>query len=274
MAYEEESHSAGRRSGASDLLIPPGSYAYFQAMTTGAVSTKVGPNSVQPGGQEKPVEFNPVTRQFQECGREDSVKQNVWADESSYIVLENPCETDQGLVSPNSSNDRTPEKGLSIGSKVVVQGPTSFALWPGQIATVIQGHSLKSNQYLELVVRDPEEAKKNWSAATLVATPPSGNEEIESEGPSVAEQVQSGLTMGQRLIIRGTDASFYMPSTGIEVMANSKNEFVREAVTLERLDYCILVDEDGNKRYERGPAVVFPEPTERFVEDKGTRKFR
>jgi len=50
---------------------------------------------------------------------------------------------------------------------------------------------------------------------------------------------------------------------------------VRDALTLERLEYCILVDEDGNKRYERGPAVVFPSPTERFVENKDAgKKFR
>ena len=40
---------------------------------------------------------------------------------------------------------------------------------------------------------------------------------------------------------------------------------MREAVTLERLEYCILKDEDGNKRYVHGPKVVFPEPTETFV---------
>jgi hypothetical protein len=49
---------------------------------------------------------------------------------------------------------------------------------------------------------------------------------------------------------------------------------VREAVTLERLEYCILLDEDGNKRFIQGPAVVFPKPTESFVEKAGARKFR
>jgi hypothetical protein len=41
---------------------------------------------------------------------------------------------------------------------------------------------------------------------------------------------------------------------------------VRDAVTLERLEYCILLDENGNKRFIQGPAVVFPAPTETFVE--------
>ena len=42
---------------------------------------------------------------------------------------------------------------------------------------------------------------------------------------------------------------------------------MRDAVTLERLEYCILKDEDGNKRYVHGPTVVFPEPTESFIKD-------
>ncbi len=41
--------------------------------------------------------------------------------------------------------------------------------------------------------------------------------------------------------------------------------YVREAVTVERMEYCILLDENGNKRYVKGPDVVFPEPTEEFV---------
>ena len=46
-------------------------------------------------------------------------------------------------------------------------------------------------------------------------------------------------------------------------------------MTLERLEYCILKDEDGNKRYVHGPAVVFPEPTETFVDSpKGGCIFR
>jgi major vault protein len=49
---------------------------------------------------------------------------------------------------------------------------------------------------------------------------------------------------------------------------------VREAITLERLEYCILLDEDGNKRFVRGPAVVFPRQHGVFVERGGARKFR
>src|SRR5262245_12292278 len=80
--------------------------------------------------------------------------------------------------------------------------------------------------------------------------------------------------MGKLLVIKGTDVSFYIPPTGIEVVPDAGGQYVRNAVTLERLEYCILLDEDGNKRFIRGPAVVFPRPTETFVERNGMRKFR
>lgn len=82
------------------------------------------------------------------------------------------------------------------------------------------------------------------------------------------------LTIGKQLVIKGTDVSFYIPPTGIEVVAESHRRYVRNAVTLERLEYCILLDEDGNKRYIKGPAVVFPKPTETFIEKSGSRKFK
>ena len=76
--------------------------------------------------------------------------------------------------------------------------------------------------------------------------------------------------VGQLLVIKGTEVSFYMPPTGIEVIAEN-GEYVRDAVTLERLEYVILKDESGSKRYVSGPSVVFPEPTETFVESGNKR---
>jgi hypothetical protein len=60
----------------------------------------------------------------------------------------------------------------------------------------------------------------------------------------------------------------------VEVVRDAADEYVRDAVTLERLEYCILLDENGNKRFIQGPAVVFPAPTETFVERAERRKFK
>lgn len=96
-----------------------------------------------------------------------------------------------------------------------------------------------------------------------------------SETPVVSEKVPEDLTVGRLLVIRGTEVSFYIPPTGIEVVPDETGKYVRDALTLERLQYCILIDESGNKRYVRGPDVVFPLPTETFFTNEGgERVFR
>ena len=52
------------------------------------------------------------------------------------------------------------------------------------------------------------------------------------------------------------------------------NQYVRNAVTLLDGEYCILQAPDGKRKYFRGPAVVFPEPMEQFVQQGGARVFK
>lgn len=114
-----------------------------------------------------------------------------------------------------------------------------------------RGHNLRSNQYL---------VAKVYDADSLNTT---------KEDRDASEN-EPYFVNGQVLIIKGTEISFYIPPTGIEVKAINNDPskgYVRDAVTLERLEYCILKDEDGNKRYVHGPTVVFPEPTESFIKD-------
>ena len=118
-----------------------------------------------------------------------------------------------------------------------------------------KGHALRSNQYLLARVYEADEASK------------SAGEMRDTEG-NVIENTENTYVNGQILVIKGTEVSFYIPPTGIEVIPINNDDrkgYVREAVTLERLEYCILKDEDGNKRYVHGPEVVFPKPTETFV---------
>lgn len=48
---------------------------------------------------------------------------------------------------------------LKIGRKVNIAGPVSFSLYPGQMTKVIQGHRLRSNQYLLARVYDAAAAE-------------------------------------------------------------------------------------------------------------------
>ncbi|MFN0250710.1 MAG: hypothetical protein ACKV2T_27770 [Kofleriaceae bacterium] len=251
-----------------DLVLPPGSYAYMQDVTKGVVKTYSGPTVINPTAQERPVIYDAEKNTFRTASSlEEAMRISPIAAEGHYIILRNPAKgnkhPDEGSAQPSAEQE--------IGRTIIVPGPATFALWPGQAAEVVEGHHLRSNQYLLVRVYNEDEARKNWSKA--VVKPADG--EVATAAVSSAP---ADLTVGKQLIIRGTEVSFYIPPTGIEVVRDGE-WYAREALTLERLEYAILVDENGKKRYEVGPQVVFPLPTERFVEardDGGARskKFR
>lgn len=247
-----------------DLAIGPGSYCYMQDMTTGAIKTYVGPCVVNQTGQERPVVYNPSDDKFTDCLLNDAEQPCIEANEGEYVVLSNPVADDE-IPHPQGAGKTQPP--LRNGRRINISGPCMFALWPRQKAKVIPGHQMRSNQYLLIQVYNEEAAKKNWM--DTVAKPAT-----DSEDTAPITQTPPDLTVGKPMIIKGTDVSFYIPPTGIEVVGNDMEEYVREAMTLERLEYCILEDEDGNKRYEKGPQVVFPEPTEIFSNLNGRTKFK
>ncbi len=251
MAYDEryENSNSMRQ---KDLVLAVNEFCFLQNKTNGQIKTYTGPIMLTISQQESLVIFDPKSKQFKEVLNFDQAKQTFTsAPENWYVILKNPAPGNQ-----------YPEKGkavlspdLEIGRKINLRGPINFSLFPGQMCKVIRGHALRSNQYLLARVYEAEAASK------------SQGEMRDAEG-NVITKSDVTYVNGQILVIKGTEVSFYIPPTGIEVIPvnnNDKNGFVREAVTLERLEYCILKDEDGNKRYVHGPEVVFPKPTETFV---------
>jgi major vault protein len=200
-----------------------------------------------------------------------------------YAILTNPSK-EQGQVPKVGSVSSTPE--LLEGERVVVSGPTSFALWPQQSVEVRRGHRLGLDDYLLIEVRDVNRAKKEWSSATVEAAQPQGQEEGDDE--ETLDEIAGldepdNMTRGKRFVVPGNKVSYFEPPSGIEVVpvgdSQSPDGFVAKALTLEQLEYCILVSQDGKKRFVKGPSVVFPEPTESFVtgpDEKGKQqsKFR
>ena len=240
-----------------DLVLSTNEFCFLQSKTNGAIKTYTGPITMTISAQESLVVFNPKTKRFEETQDFERARQVfVSAPEGWYVVLKNPAEDNshpEAAKAVNSAN-------LQIGHKINIPGPCSFSLFPGQMTRVIRGHRLRSNQYLLARVYDADAARTGSKNATM----------IDAEGNEVKVK-EDDYFVGQLLVIKGTEVSFYIPPTGIEVIPiNSKNgegagNYVREAVTLERLEYAILKDEDGEKRYIHGPAVVFPKPTETFV---------
>lgn len=255
-----------RRDRERDLILGPGEYANILDETKGHVTVWVGPSKASLSATDRPVVFNPKDRRFMECLLEESIITFPFAPKGSYVVLQSPTKIDgDGMPHPQQGSNNLTK--LEYGKRINIEGPVTFALFPGQVAEVIDGHRLRSNQYLVVRVYDEEAARKNWSKATV-------KPQKEGDETPIEDTIKvPDLTMGKLLVIEGTKVSFYIPPTGVEVV-REEGKFVREAITLERLEYCILLDEDGNKRYLQGPSVVFPKPTEQFIEKDGTKKFR
>lgn len=253
-----------------DLTLAPNTYLYLQNVGKGGLITvHRGPTAVTQTGQDEPVRYDETTLSFKRCRLEEAVCQFKRANEGDYVILENPSE-DSGFPTGNAMQ----AKELKQGRRVVIPGPWSEALWPTQSALVIEGHKLRTNQYLVATIYNADEAEKNWDKTVVKPV-------TATEGEAKATTQKKGLprpesfAVGSRIVIRGTDVSFYIPCTGVQVLKDENDKFVREAVTLEQLEYSILIDENGKKEYPRGPAVVFPKPTQIFATDsEKKRKFK
>jgi major vault protein len=241
------------------LVLAQNQYAFIQDATKGSVQVYVGPHALALSSNDKPVVYDNVKDEFTPVNDlRLAIKQFSLVPEGHYIVLENPAydnsspTTAPTLFAPKVGKSDTPS--LQLGRKVNIAGPTTFPLWPGQFAKAISGHHLRSNQYLVVRVYNGEQATK---AAN-----------------TVGHKDNTPLVNGQLFVIKGTEVPFFIPATGFEVLAESNNSYVREALTLERLEYCILLAESGEKRFERGPKVVFPEATEQFMTKQNSKKFK
>ena len=260
-----------RQESGGELVLSPGEYANILDETKGNVAVYSGPAKASLSATDRPVRFDSVKRKFIGCSLSESIFSFAFAQKGSYIVLHNPVES--GKLHPASGPNQLSE--LAYGNKINIEGPDTFALFPGQFADTIDGHRMRSNQYLIVRVYDEEAAKSNWDKATIKLQKKEGEEGEEVPEQEKVDAIEMpDLTMGRLLVIEGTKVSFYIPPTGIEVVTDESGNYVRDAVTLERLEYCILLDEDGNKRYVQGPDVVFPKPTETFTEKNSSRKFR
>lgn len=244
-----------------DLVLSTNEYAYVLDQTKGHISCLVGPTKMSLSQSDSLVNFNSKTKRFEPCSYSQAIKLLTICPENWYCILKNPAKDNKH---PSAGTSNVLPDAMEIGKKINITGPTSFALYPGQMAKVIRGHALRTNQYLLARVYEATAASNSTG-------------EIRDAEGNVIENKQTYVN-GQILVIKGTEVSFYIPPTGIEVIAidnDDHNGYIREAVTLERLEYCILKDEDGNKRYVHGPQVVFPKPTETFVTSpKGGYVFR
>lgn len=271
-----------------DLILAPNQFTWVLDTTKGHIVCYVGPSRTSLSQTDFPVTINPVTGQYvQHTHLADAIQPFVSATEGDYAVLLNPSKDATWPEPGRVSNARD----LGWGEKRNIPGPVTFPLWPGQVAEVVPGHQLRTNQWVLARVYSATQAKAQAATAVMQAaatTQPTGDPETDKDREKDKEKtgvdktsqsvdplaaVRTGATVGQLIVVRGVDVAFFIPPSGIEVVPDG-NAYVRDAVTLERLEYAVLVSENGNKRYEIGPKVVFPEPTEVFLRRDEQVKFR
>jgi len=249
-----------------DLVLSQGMYAFIQDGTQGNVEVIVGPFKTSLSDTDKLVSYDPKTSKFVPCDTKmEAILAWTKATEGQYIELVNP-QFDSDTFNRHPGSKSKQSAILSVGKKINISGPETFALYPGQLARVIDGHQLKSNEYLIARVYNDKEVRENIEKSVVIT-----NQEEEGEKEIFDKE---NLVTGKLIVIKGTDVSFFIPPTGMEVIPTEGNSYIRKAETLEMLEYCILLDENGEKRFVNGPAVVFPKPTENFVEKEGKRKFK
>ena len=146
MSIQESADRIMTERESKDLALPPNEHAFVMDMTKGQVNVYTGPNKASLSQTDQPVKFNEKSKRFEACSLSQAKVTNVVAPENWYIALKNPATDANKPHPPAASNAGMPD--LNIGHKINIPGPASFAMWPGQMSRLIQGHSLNQNQYL------------------------------------------------------------------------------------------------------------------------------
>ncbi len=271
----------------SDIALSVGEFLWLQTISTGRYTTHVGPTNVTTSeNQRHMIPDGRGGLMAVESGqpKDRAIQRSINARRNQYVILSNPASKDKPHPTSGQANDDTP---LKFGEIQVIPGPCHFALWPGQEAKVIDAHTLRTGQYLVIEVNNETEALANWNEQTMGIAPWTLGQEVvannvidtdggthvvtngETDGNSGDESQNKPIVQkpaatdnhriqGRQYIITGREVSFFVPVTGIEVVKDGTGKYVREALVLQQLEYCVLVSETGQKTVVRGPGIVFP----------------
>ncbi len=181
-----------------DILVASNEYAYVQDLTKGDIVLYVGPTKISLSNTERLVDFREGRFQPVRSDEASGTHPFVVASAQEYVIVENPPR-DPAVKAIKGSNSATE---LLVGKKIVVPGPVTFPLWPGQRAEVVRGHTLREDEYLLVRVYD---------------------------------EVGGGMPIGRELVIRGAEVSYYVPTNGLEVIPREDGGgYVRRAFRLRR----------------------------------------
>ena len=148
----------------TELILAPNEYAFVQDKTKGQVNVHVGPHKMSLANTDQPVIYDNRDRRFKPVTLDTAILRFVYACEGEYIVLENPASDPAASEHPTAGTSNSAAR-LQWGKKVNIPGPVTFPIWPGQVAKVLAGHQLRSNEYLNIRVYNEEAARRYWSEA-------------------------------------------------------------------------------------------------------------
>ena len=244
-----------------DLVLAPSEYAYMQDVTKGIVKTYTGPTVINPTAQERPVVFDATKKLFEPCTLEEAVQQIAIAPEGYYVILKNPAQK----ADHPPAGGVYPAPDLDVVARSTSPGRCAFALWPGQIVQLVQGPSPALEPVLVVRVYNEDEARTNWGQAVIKATEPGVAAVALPADPAGR---QAARDQGHRRLV------LHPPTGGNRLSCSTSKASGCATRSRSSVSSTILVDQNGKKRFERGPQVVFPEPTETFIAQGGARKFR
>ena len=169
-----------------DLVLSSNEYSYVLDQTKGFISCLVGPTKMSLSQSDSLVTFNTHTKKFESCSYGEAIKLLTICPENWYCILKNPTK-DNKHPAPGASNV-LPDT-MEIGKKINIMGPVAFALYPGQMAKVVRGHALRSNQYLLARVYEANAANNSQG-------------EIRNADGELVETTKTNYVNGQILVIK------------------------------------------------------------------------
>lgn len=250
--------------------------AWVATKKDGRTRLIVGPDAFDAGEDDAFVvpDSNDPTRLVFVASAQESVRQFTSVRPDEYAVIFNPTEQhEEGYPNGKYTPGKNDMKALVYGTKRVVRSG-HFPLWPGQRVEVRKIPTLLANQYLVVVVEseDVDEQSPFFPITMRCAEMfKDVGEETEPASAAVASEntpaVGTGrkLRLRQRIIIPGSVTPTYIPPTGIEIVPEEgSHQTIRDAAVPGPTQFCVLIDQNGRRRTERGPDCIFPGPNDRF----------
>ena len=230
----------------SELVLPPGTYAYSLDRANAKMSVLVGPLQNKLEEQEGAVVWDPNKGRTVGCPVDRAVQPIVIVPADSFATVTNPYVVDGKLHQPPAKRKtQVDEVELQYGRVEHVRGPTAIVPWPGQNVQVRKRFQLARDQYVRIEIVEPltDEASAELARLTGQAT---------------------AFELGDQAIITGEQTPVFVPPTGVTVIGNQ----TKSGQNLGPFEWARLRADNGAQRYVRGPGLIFPSANEK-VEQTG-----